>query len=285
LFKGKGKGKGFGAGPKGKAGTKGLGKAPATPFSGTRDYCKTVGHTKSRCPHLGKGFTGKCFTCGNIGHPARLCPKGQGKGLNSLDDEEQQGQLGGCWQLSYLERAESLQESKDLHDSIDAVEEDKEYDWEYVKMTVDSGSIDTVAPPSLVPDVPIEPTEASKSGKGWRAANGTEIKNLGKKVVHAKTDEAHDIAMEVHIAEELTKFLGSVYRITRAGNSVIFHPPGYDDVIYNWNTGQSTKMTEEKGAYHVGMWVKVPKKKGEKEADDGFTTVPVNKSSFRRQRY
>jgi len=61
VFKGKGKGKsggiGTGAGPKGQAGGKGQGKVN-TPFSGTCDYGKTVGHTKSRCPHLGKGFSG-----------------------------------------------------------------------------------------------------------------------------------------------------------------------------------------------------------------------------------
>jgi len=94
-----------------------------------------------------------------------------------------------------------------------------------------------------------------------------------------ETEEAHDIAMDVRIAEELAKFLGSVHRITRAGDSVIFRPPGYDNIIYNWGAGQSTKMTEEKGAYHVGMWVTVPKKK---EPEDGFTKAPTKKTGVRR---
>ena len=96
----------------------------------------------------------------------------------------------------------------------------------------------------------------------------------------AKSEEGHDIVMDVQIAEQLTRLLGSVYRITRAGNSVIFHPPGWDSVIYNWGTGQSTKMNEEKGAYNVGLWVNVPKKKAKQQDSQ---TSQSRASGFTRQ--
>jgi len=222
-----------------------------------------------------KGFSGKCYLCGNIGHPARLCPNA-GKGTNRLADDTEESQIGGCWQLSFIEQCEECEganKPKDLHSDINAIEEDDECDWEYVKLTIDSGPIDTVAPPTMAEGVEIEPAEASNAGKNWKAANNTVIKNLGKKKIEACTDEGHSVMLDVQIAENLTKFLGSAFRTARAGNSVVFHPPGYDDYIYNWDTGKYTKVEEEKGAYNVGMWVKAPEVKKE----DEFTPVSPKK--------
>jgi len=79
VMKGKGKGKGKsskGAGKGGKGGMpykgKGSGKGkganaqslPNAPFTRKCDYCGIEGHTKNRCPHLGKGSVGSVTSAG-----------------------------------------------------------------------------------------------------------------------------------------------------------------------------------------------------------------------------
>ena len=132
VFKGKGKGfKGFGKGGMQKGlekgfGSKGFGKTgmpkgygkvgggvppPPMPyengkgkgkgqiFYGNCHHCGNPGHSQARCPMLGKGSQGHCHNCGIIGHTANQCPfgpKGKGKGVNALGEEETAGiDLGG----------------------------------------------------------------------------------------------------------------------------------------------------------------------------------------------
>ena len=56
-----------------------------------------------------------------------------------------------------------------------------EGEWEEVKITVDSGAVDTVGPRTLGKGIPLMDTEASKQGKHYRAANDTKIAIHGKK--------------------------------------------------------------------------------------------------------
>jgi len=106
--------------------------------------------------------------------------------------------------------------------------------------------------------VEIEPAEASNAGKNWKAANNTVIKNLGKKKIEACTDEGHSVMLDVQIAENLTKFLGSAFRIARAGNSVVFHPPGYDDYTIGAQ-GSTPKPKKKKVRTTWGCGSKPPK--------------------------
>ena len=45
-------------------------------------------------------------------------------------------------------------------------------EWEVIEVTLDSGACETVAPERIGNDIPIEETEASKSGLMYTAANG-----------------------------------------------------------------------------------------------------------------
>ena len=45
--------------------------------------------------------------------------------------------------------------------------------WEVIKVTVDTGAIDTVTPPDTAKHFPIMETDASKRGLHYRAANGS----------------------------------------------------------------------------------------------------------------
>ena len=46
---------------------------------------------------------------------------------------------------------------------------------------VDSGAADTVSPKHVADGIPTKPTKASMSGKDYKAANGTPIRNYGQK--------------------------------------------------------------------------------------------------------
>ena len=44
---------------------------------------------------MGKGFKGNCHSCGVKGHSKGECPKGKGKGVNSMEEEQEGMNLGG----------------------------------------------------------------------------------------------------------------------------------------------------------------------------------------------
>ena len=56
-------------------------------------------------------------------------------------------------------------------------------DWERIPMKIDSGAIDTVIPKSAALSVKMVHTEASRGGRGFRAANGTPIDHFGQKAI------------------------------------------------------------------------------------------------------
>ena len=66
---------------------------------------------------------------------------------------------------------------------IQAVEDQ----WETIPITVDSGAVDTVGPKEVGAQFPITPTRESRLGLGYRAANGSPIKNYGERVLKGQT--------------------------------------------------------------------------------------------------
>ena len=93
--------------------------------------------------------------------------------------------------------------------------------WEKIDITVDSGAVDTVAPPSVASHVPIESTWASQEGYCYRAANGQLLPNLGERKIKGVTQEGCAVGLTFQVAE-VTKVLGSVSKFCEAGNRVVF---------------------------------------------------------------
>jgi hypothetical protein len=114
-----------------------------------------------------------------------------------------------------------------------------EGDWEEVKITVDSGAVDTVGPRTLGKGIPLVETEASKQGKYYRAANDTKIAIHGKKNICGYTAEGTKIGIDVQIAD-VKKTLGSVRRICEAGNRVVFDEDG--SYVENKSSGERTAL-------------------------------------------
>ena len=69
--------------------------------------------------------------------------------------------------------------ANDAENTINNIEEG----WEFISILIDSGSTETVAPIDSLKGYELISTDWSEAGKGYSAANGSDIPNLGEKVV------------------------------------------------------------------------------------------------------
>ena len=92
---------------------------------------------------------------------------------------------------------------------------------EVITVTVDSGAYNTVGPPTTGTHFPLKSTSASASGRHYRAANGTIIKNYGQRVVTGTNDDGLAVGLPIQIAD-VNKVLGSVRETVESGNRVTF---------------------------------------------------------------
>ena len=93
--------------------------------------------------------------------------------------------------------------------------------YEKVTITVDSGAADTVGPKHIADQLPIRPTKASREGKHYRAANGTQIRNYGQKRFEGIDKRGTKTGITIQVAD-VHKTLASVGKMTEAGNTIIF---------------------------------------------------------------
>ena len=124
--------------------------------------------------------------------------------------------------------------------------------WEKVRVQMDSGAVDTVVPKDTARAFAIKPTEMSKKGIGFIAANGSKISNYGEKKVIGWTDEGAGMSMRMTCAD-VKKPLCSVYRMNLGGNVVVFD--GDRSYMQNKMSGQKTRIRCENGQYVFNMWV------------------------------
>jgi hypothetical protein len=120
-----------------------------------------------------------------------------------------------------------------------------------VEAVVDSGAVHSVAPPGAFPGR-TRPSPWSRAGRGYRAANGTGIKNLGVVGVAFATAEGHKCAIPFQVAEVEQPLL-SVAHLTSAGNRVeLGHTEGR---IVNLTTGRSIALERRGGVYILRMFI------------------------------
>ena len=121
-----------------------------------------------------------------------------------------------------------------------------------VKITMDSGAVNNVAPKKWFPQYPMKESEGSKRGLKYVAANGGKLANLGEKQVRFKTDEGRSCGMTFQCVD-VNKALGSVKKICGKGHRVVFD----DDWSYieNKATGERMTMQEEGGSYVIEVEV------------------------------
>ena len=128
--------------------------------------------------------------------------------------------------------------------------------WEKVRLQVDSGAIDTVAPKTVGRHLPVRETEAVKRKMGYVAANGTKIANYGERILRGLNEEGKELSMVVQVADVI-KPLASVHRMNEAGNVVVLD--GEDSYTLNKQTGNVTPIAWEDGRFMFDMWIPKPK--------------------------
>ncbi len=120
-----------------------------------------------------------------------------------------------------------------------------------VEAVVDSGAVHSVTPPGVFPGQTV-PSLWSKTGRGYRAANGTGIKNLGQVAVRFSTAEGDMCNIPFQVAEVEQPLL-SVAHLTGAGNRVeLGHANGR---VVNLKTGRSIALERRGGVYIMRMYL------------------------------
>jgi hypothetical protein len=99
----------------------------------------------------------------------------------------------------------------------------------------------------------MHPTKASLAGRGYSAANGTKIKNHGEQILKSRTEDGQQFSMAVQCAD-VTRTLGSVYRMNQGGNVIVFD--GSNSYMVNKKSKKVTPIKQENGQYVMYIWVK-----------------------------
>ena len=145
--------------------------------------------------------------------------------------------------------------------------------WESLPfpIIVDSGACASVMPIAWCQYVPTQETRESKAGEFFRAANGDKIYNEGKKVVSLMTREGIVRGMNFTSCE-VSKALGSVSQICRAGHRVVFNPPWSEEGSYieHESIGETMWMTEHNGLYVLNTKVAPTSKQSSVKGNTGF---------------
>ena len=120
-----------------------------------------------------------------------------------------------------------------------------------VEAVIDSGAVHCVAPPGCFPGQMV-PSPWSRVGRGYRAANGTAIKNLGQVDVPFATAEGHRCRIPFQVAE-VEQPLVSVAHLTSAGNVVQLGDT--DGHVINQRTGRCISLERRGNIYYMQMFI------------------------------
>ena len=120
-----------------------------------------------------------------------------------------------------------------------------------IEAIVDSGAVHSVTPPGLFPG-PTVPSPWSVAGRGYRAANGSAIANLGQVAVKFCTAEGDRCAIPFQVAA-VDQPLLSVAHLAAAGNRVELSSTS--GRVVNEATGRSIALERRGGVYIMRMYI------------------------------
>ena len=105
--------------------------------------------------------------------------------------------------------------------------------WEALPfpIVIDSGACASVLPSDWCSHVSLLRTPQADAGEYFRAANGKKIFNEGQKLVSMMTKEGAMRDMSFTVCA-VTKALGSVSQMCKAGNKLVFNPPWHPEGSY-----------------------------------------------------
>ena len=126
--------------------------------------------------------------------------------------------------------------------------------WKKITLSMDSGAIDTVIPPGLIPGE-VKPTLATRAGFKYYGADGSAIAHLGEQNIQGRTANGSGFAMTAQVAQ-ITKPLCAIRKVVKAGNRVVFDSEeDGGSFVTNKRTGEVTRINEVQGDYQVDVWV------------------------------
>ena len=107
-------------------------------------------------------------------------------------------------------------------------------------------------PERCLPDHPVRPSEGSRGGVHYLAANGGRIPNQGEMVLDFLTRERHRGHIAFQVADVKRPLL-AVSTLARSGNEVTFTDNG--GAITHTKTGHKTTCVEKDGVYVLEILV------------------------------
>jgi hypothetical protein len=143
--------------------------------------------------------------------------------------------------------------------------------WVRIRTVMDSGAADSVAPPTLAPQVEITESPGSRRGQCYVSASAGRMPNMGQKVLNIQTNEGKDTTVLYQIAE-VSRPLTSVSATCDRGNWVVYTPEG--GFIHNCQTQERTYFERKGGIYELDLWIRDEGNQGGSQS-----------SSFPRQGY
>jgi hypothetical protein len=117
-----------------------------------------------------------------------------------------------------------------------------------MRVALDSGAGDHVASPHDVEGFAIVPSEYSKAGRNFVAANGGKIINHGEATMKMKNEKGKKIASTFQVAD-VTRPLYSVSKLCDAGYKVEFD--GDEAVVTRKKTGKVVQSFKREGGLYV----------------------------------
>ena len=164
-----------------------------------------------------------------------------------------------CADLALFDDADDFKDKEQASDEImnlswrSQPEDWQGANWVRVESVVDSGASAPVAPPTMLPGVPIAPSEGSKRGQQYTSASKHRLKNLGQQQISACTEDGDPTSVLFQIAD-VSKPLVSVSSICERGNRVIFGRSG--GVVKNLKNGREIPFYRKNGIYVLSLWLR-----------------------------
>ena len=156
--------------------------------------------------------------------------------------------------------------------SCNAVETGAEYEWVREEAVMDSGTVETICGPDHVDSEDIKETPLSKAKRGYWAANGTKIVNIGQAEPQMRTDRGEGMNMKPQVRTNVKGILVSISRAADAGNMTVF---GADvkslreaadqiersgkvspNFVCTKKTGKISDMVRKDGLYKYPVWIR-----------------------------
>ena len=118
-------------------------------------------------------------------------------------------------------------------------------------MKLDSGAFDTIFTVETGRAFELEETPESKQGLDFSAANGTGIKNHGRRTVKGYTEDYCPLSMTGQVGE-VRRNLASAIKILKGGNRIVLDEDG--SFIEDKTTGRQYKVNMEGGEFEFDLW-------------------------------